>query len=281
MGTASAYKMVVPILKALDIPARQVLIEITVADVTLNNQTKLGVEWAIDRFNVAGALADGIAKGAGGLGGLGGLSMVQGSLTYEFVDKAGGIRALLNALSINGQAKILSSPTLLAMDGETAHIQVGNQVSVVTSEVSNSSSSTAGGAGLLRAFNYIDTGVILDISPTITEYGSIQMDVQQEVSDIGEIVNGQPLISTRKVNTVIVANSGQTVLIGGLIKHSQNETKNQVPFLGDIPYLGSLFRNTDNKETSTELIMLITPHIIKDQIDADALTQSYRRRLGW
>jgi len=273
MGTADAYQMVVPILRALDIPVRQVLIEITVADITLDDSMQLGVEWVIDGINVAGT--------ASSFSTLGGLGTAAGGLTYQLVDNAGGVKALVTALATSGKAKILSSPTLLAMDGESAHMQVGTQISVVTGEVSNSQSVGANDTGVVRSFTYIDTGVILDISPTITDHGSIRMKLRQEVSEPGALIGDQPPIFKREVDTVMVANSGQTVLIGGLITHNESESVNKVPYLGDIPYLGALFRFTSVSDRSTELVILITPHIVKDQYDAAELTQAYRSRLGW
>ncbi len=279
IGRASAYEMVVPILKALDIPVRQVLIEITVADITLNTSEQLGVEWSITDVDIGATVS---SLGTMALTG-GGLGLAEGGLGYAFTDKATGIKAKLNALATTGKAKILSTPSILAMDGETAHIQVGSQISVVNSELSNSNSTNndGSGTGLLRAYSYIDTGVILDISPTITDHGSILMELRQEVSDVGSGGGDQPPIFTREIDTVIVANSGQTILLGGLITRNKTDDGTKVPLLGDIPYLGALFRTTKIKEHSTEMIMLITPHIIKDQYDAAELTQSYRNRLGW
>lgn len=282
VGTAEAYQMVLPILKALDIPARQVLIEIIVADVTLNDSNKLGIEWQFDQFNIGSAIGSSFLTGLTGISGMGVTSTSSNGLTYEFIDEAIGFRALLNALATKGQAKILSSPTLLAMDGEKAHLQVGTQIPIISSETSNSASSNQNSTGLLRSFTYIDTGVILDISPTITEHGSIRMEIKQEVSDPGtRDPNGQPSVIKRLVDTVIVANSGQTILIGGLIKHSDTESLSKIPILGDIPYLGALFRTTSSTQNSTELIIMITPHIIRDQHDAEELSRSYRGRLGW
>lgn len=275
MGTSRAYQQVVPILERLDIPARQVLIEITIADVSLDNTDQLGVEWQFNNVDNSSALT-------GTLSTLGGLGVGSAGLTYALANKLGNVRAKINALATKGKAKILSSPTLLAMDGESAHMQVGTQISVVTQEVSNVQAGTGTGTSLLRSFQYIDTGVILDISPTITDYGSIRMKLKQEVSEPGAGgVAGQPPIFKRIVNTVLVAESGQTVLLGGLITHNEATNTTQVPLLGDIPFIGALFRSQTITDRSTELIILITPHVIRGRDDAAALTQSYRNRLGW
>jgi len=275
IGTSSAYQQAVPILDQLDIPARQVLIEITVADVNLDNSNQLGVEWQFANVDNSSALT-------GTLSTLGGLGVGSAGLSYTLVDSLNNVRAKVNALATKGNAKILSSPTLLAMDGERAHMQVGTQISVVTQEVTDvAAGSGPGGTNLLRSFQYIDTGVILDIKPTITDYGSIRLELKQEVSEPGAGVGGQPPIFKRVIDTVMVAESGQTVMLGGLITHNKSVSTTQVPLLGDIPILGALFRNEKTTDNSTELIILITPHIIRDKSDAAALTQSYRTRLGW
>jgi len=276
VGTSSAYQKAVPILDRLDIPPRQVLIEVTVADVSLDNTNQLGVEWQL--VNV-----DNSSKVTGVLGTLGGLGVGAAGLSYTLANTLGNVRAKINALASKGKAKILSSPTLLAMDGETAHMQVGTQISVLTQEISSVQAGAGAGTGtsLLRSFKYIDTGVILDISPTITDYGTIRMKLKQEVSEPGAGGGASPPISKRVVDTVLVAETGQTVLLGGLITHNDARSRTQVPLLGDIPWLGSLFRNETKTDRSTELIILITPHIIRSKEDAAYLTNAYRKRLGW
>ena len=276
IGTSSAYQQAVPILEQLDIPARQVLIEVTVADINLDHSNQLGVEWQFTNVDNSSALT-------GTLGTLGGLGAGSAGLSYTLVNSLNNVRAKVNALATKGNARILSSPTLLAMDGELAHMQVGSQISVVTQEVSNvaAGTGTTGAANLLRSFKYIDTGVILDIKPTITDYGSIRLELKQEVSEPGVGVSGQPPIFKRSIDTTMVAETGQTVMLGGLITHNVSDSATQVPLLGDIPILGGLFRNETTTDNSTELIILITPHVIRDKSDAAAITQSYRSRLGW
>jgi len=274
MGTSSAYQKVVPILDVLDIQPRQVLIEVTVADVTLDDSNQLGVDWQLANIDNSSALT-------GTLGTLGGLGVGAAGLTYALADKLGNVRAKLSALASKGRAKILSSPVLLAMDGEKAHMQVGTQISVLTQEVTNVQASTATGASLLRSFQYLDTGVILNISPTITEFGSIRMELNQEVSEPGAGGGNQPPIFKRSIETVMMAESGQTLLLGGLITHNNSVTRTQVPLLGDLPIVGALFRNETITDRSTELIILITPHVINNRPEADRLTKLYRKRLGW
>jgi len=273
IGEAADYNKAYQLLKILDRAPRQVLLEATIADISLDNSDQLGVEWQFNNVDNSSL--------TGTLGTLGGLGVGDGGLTYSLVNAAGALRAKINALASVGKAKILSTPTLLAMDGEKAKIQVGTQVAVLNSEISSSSSVGAGGTGLLRSFKYIDTGVILNIEPVITEQGTVQLKIHQEVSEAGSTTSDTPPINKRAVDTVLSVQSGQTIVIGGLISHTKGESRTQVPFLGDIPIIGHLFSNTKVTDRSTEMIILITPHVIFGPEDADFISRAMQQKTGW
>jgi len=273
IGEAADYQKAYRLLKTLDRAPRQVLLEATIADVSLDNSTQLGVEWQFNNVDNSSL--------TGTLGTLGGLGVGAAGLSYSLVNAAGALRAKINALASVGKAKILSTPTLLAMDGEKARIQVGTQVAVLNSEITDSSSVGGGSTGLLRSFNYIDTGVILEIEPVITEQGAVQLKIHQEVSEAGSTTSDTPPINKRAVDTVLSVQSGQTIVIGGLISHNETENRTQVPFLGDIPILGQLFSNTTVTDRSTEMIILLTPHVIFGPEDADFISQTMQQRTGW
>jgi len=274
VGSARSYRVAYQLLQQLDRPAKQVLIEATVADITLDESTKLGVEWAFTNVDNSGKLS-------GTLSTLGGLGVGAGGLLYTLTNAAGNVRAKINALASNGKAKILSSPRLLARDNEEARIQVGTQVSVLSQEIGSTAGTTGTTTGLLRSFTYIDTGVILTFTPTVMESGAVQLKISQEVSEAGTSVNNTPPISTRNVSTVLVVQSGQTIMIGGLITHNQGVTTTKVPWLGEIPFLGQLFSNTSITDRSTEMVILITPHVIESSSDADYLTKAFMHELHW
>jgi len=170
---------------------------------------------------------------------------------------------------------------LLAINNEIAHIQIGDQIAILSQEVGNATASTDTDTALLRSFTYVDTGIILDVTPTIYQDGQVRLKIYQEVSTPGASSNNTPPISKRSVKTELVAQSGQTVMIGGLI--SRNQTKNdvKVPILGDIPLLGHLFASTSTTDNDSELIILITPHIIKSASDADYLRRAFQKSLNW
>jgi len=260
VGTGQEYSELIPIIESLDILPRQVLIEVMVAEVTLNNTMQLGVEWEVNNIN-AGKF---ISK----IGTQGGLGLVSGGLTYQLINQASGVAAMISAMATEGRAKILSSPKVLAMDNETARIQVGDQLLVVSGEVANNSGTSGNSTGVVRTFNYVDTGIILEVTPVINEGGVIQLKLHQEVSNAGASLNNTPPIFKRLVDTTLVANSGQSILIGGLISHKTTASDSKVPYLADIPYLGALFKVRSTTEIITELVIIITPYLFDDAQDS-------------
>lgn len=275
VGSADAYHNIRPLLERLDIPTRQVLIEATIAEVSLDDSSQFGIEWQwTDRGAAVIAGNAGLASGYNAT--LGG-----GGLVATLVNSASSLRVRLNALASRGRVRVLSSPRLLAMDNETARIQVGDQIAVLTQEVSDATAATANGTGLLRNFNYVDTGVILEVTPTINEGGMVQLKLHQEVSTPGASINNTPPISKRSVDTNLVARTGQTVLIGGLIKHTKTHSRSGVPLLMDVPVVGELFANNSTVDNGRELIVLITPHIINGPDDAAFLTNAFEEQLNW
>jgi general secretion pathway protein D len=267
VGSAQSFKAVYQMLQQVDVPAKQVLLEVTVADITLEANVQLGIEW---RFTSS----KGDLDGAGGT--FGGLGVGGGGFSYTAFDDVGDIRARINALATSGDAQILSSPKLLAVDNEEARIQVGTQISVVTSE--NTSSSVD---GIIRSFTYIDTGVILSFTPTVMAGDQVRLYVSQEVSVPGSSLNNTPPINTRSVQTTLIARSGSTVMIGGLISSTETVSEQKVPFFGNLPGIGALFRSRDVVDNSTEMIVLITPHIIESSSQLEALTEAFRDQIDW
>lgn len=270
IGTARAYRTAYNLLQQLDKEPRQILIEATVADITLNDTTNLGVEWQVKHQD---------SNGAGVLGTLGGLALASGGLSYAFTSQ--DVTAKISALASQGKAKILSSPRLLAKDNEKATIQVGTQIAVISSEITNTQSATTSGNNLARNFTYVDTGVILGFTPTILADGKVELKISQEVSEAGESSNNTPPIFKRKVETVMTAGSGQTIMIGGLITHNEGVTDTKVPLLGDIPGLGYLFSTLSRTDRATNMVILITPHIVTSSADAVYLTKGFQDQINW
>jgi len=277
---ATDYTSLLNLLQELDQAAKSVLIEVTVAEVNLTDAEQLGVEWALNTSATQGAI-----WAAGTLGGLG---VGAGGLTIRRFSQAGNLRMVINALATQNKARILSSPRILARNGESATIQVGQEVPVITSQQTTTTAATiipgaAASAGILQSVQYKNTGVILKVKPVIHSGDRIDIDVSQEVSSAQSTTTGvttSPTISTRKIDTKLSLKDGSTVLLGGLMSSNQNKSTSGIPLLKDLPLIGQLFRTDNDTITKTELIVLITPYVVSDDEDAQVVTQAFRDRLG-
>jgi general secretion pathway protein D len=271
-GGGEDYGALRSLLQTLDKPAREALIEVTVAEVQLQDNLELGVEWLIKDLNIGDYVATAST--------LGGLGLGSSGLNIRFTDSSDGVRALINALATNNRATILSSPRIVAKNGESASIQVGQEVPIITSQQTNNVTT---GDGILQTIQYRNTGVILNVKPVIHSSDQIDLEVQQEVSAAQSTTTGvsvSPTFTSRKVQTRLALRNGDTVLLGGLISTGSTDGDTGVPLLKDIPVLGQLFRKNNQSSQRTELIVLITPYIINDDSEAQALTRAFRDQLG-
>lgn len=269
-GNTEEYTQLLNLLQELDKPAKAALIEVTVAEVTLTDETKLGVEWA---FEVSGARGSTISGGT-----LGGLGIGTSGLTIKRLNSAGDLRLMLNALAKNSRANILSSPRILARNGETATIQVGDDVPTPTTQ----QTTAVTGGGVLQSIQYRNTGVVLKVKPIIHAGDRVDLDVAQEVSSMSGTTGAlqAPIFSTKKVETKLSLKDGSTVLLGGLMSSERTQGESGVPLLKDIPAVGQIFRVNSDVGNKKELLVLITPYIVADDHDAQAVTEAFRRQLG-
>lgn len=262
--------------KRLDIPPMQVQIETRILEVNLTGALDLGVQWYLG--NLAGnSTTAGIqnAPGSQGALGAGGAALAStDSLFYSFVSK--NFQVALHALETNGNTRVLSAPSLVVMNNQHAQIQVGDNIPINQTTINTNSSLVT-----TSSVQYIQTGVILDVVPRINPGGLVYMDVQQQVSDASAITdaNGNPSISTRAVSTQVAVQSGETVLLGGLIKENRADSNSSVPYLGKVPGLGWLFGSTSRSRGRTELIVLITPKVITGSSQARQVTDEYQQQL--
>ncbi|NWD96118.1 type II and III secretion system protein, partial [Pseudomonas reactans] len=199
------------------------------------------------------------------------------SLFYSFVSS--NLQVALHALETNGRTQVLSAPSLVVMNNQPAQIQVGDNIPINQTTVNTGDADTT-----LSSVEYVQTGVILDVVPRINPGGLVYMDIQQQVSDAeSQSANSNtpvnPRISTRSVSTQVAVQSGQTVLLGGLIKQDNGESVSAVPYLGKIPGLRWLFGSTSKSKDRTELIVLITPKVITSSGQARQVTDDYRQQM--
>lgn len=262
------YKKIKTILDRLDNLPKQVLVEVTIGDITIGDSFQFGVEWEGETD------VDGYSTVLGTLESLG-LGSSQG-LNVSVLKGTEDFQAALNAFSKENRVNILSTPRLVVLDNQSASINVGNEVPLLTESTSFEED---GGATTSSSIEYRSTGIILNITPTIHSGGMLTLDISQEISeaqtnDLSDI--DSPVFLNRNIDTSVILQSGDTVLLGGLIKNNKSTTVNKVPFLGDLPVMGHLFKNTSESLDKTELFIQITPHILSSPDEARIFAKKYK-----
>jgi general secretion pathway protein D len=276
------------VIRRLDIRRAQVLVEAIIVEMELVDGQDLGLQWLFANSsgfygsninagdgrarNIAGAVLppsdeDGAAVNpdlgnlAAALAGTPGLALGWGS-----IDDNLSMTVILTALKEQNNANILSTPSLLTLDNQEAYITVGQNVPFVTGSFTNTGS---GGDGAQNPFQTIErenVGITLTVTPQINEGDSVVLDIQQEVSSLTGLsaIASDLITNERKIKTKVLVADGRTVVLGGLIKDDVQDGTQKVPILGDIPYLGRLFRTDAVKVTKTNLLIFIRPTIIRD-----------------
>ncbi len=280
-ATNQNYERIIGTLQKMDVMPRQVLIEATIAEVTLTGRLQYGLQWFFTNgvgsnngkdFTGTGSLdinADNLTINDV----LGGRD--PGSFSYAITDGGGLVRALLNTLASDSKVKVLSSPQVMVVDNQQAVIRVGTQQPVL-GQISSSTST-----GNLQSYEYKDTGVLLEVLPRVNSGGMVNMEVKQEVIDVGniDVATKQRAFLQRSVTSKVVVKSGQTLVLGGLIRDNRTEAQGGLPILYKIPVLGSLFGNTSEALDRTELIVLITPKVVQNSQEAEQVTEEIKRKM--
>jgi len=264
------YSKIREALEQLDILPLQVLIEATIAEVTLNDELRYGIEW----FFQSGDFEFSFTPSAAALLPVGGFAGV-----FESGD---GVRILLQALDEITDVNVVSSPQLMVLDNQTARIQVGDQVPI---SVQSATSVIDPDSPVVNSIEYRDTGVILLVTPRVNASGLVIMEIQQEISNVvpapsqtvSEVTS--PTINQRQINSTVAIASGETVALGGLIQDERERSQSGIPFLSRLPVVGALFRTRSNTTRRTELLVLITPSVVENPARARAVTRELRNRL--
>ncbi len=259
-------------LRKIDILPLQVRIDAVIAEVTLNDTLKYGTQFFFKAGGVNGALNFNTAATSAG-------DFLSGFPGFVLSGNNGG-NAALSALQDVTTVKVLSSPQLMVLDNEEARLQVGNLVPYLTS----SSQSTVANSSVINSIDYRETGVIMQVTPRVNSGGLVTLDIAQEVSDVDTAATSSstiqsPTFEDRNVRSRVVVQDGQTVGLAGLIRDTTSTDNSGIPWLKDVPLLGALAGTQNNTRTRTELLVLITPHVIHDQRDARALTEDLRDQL--
>jgi general secretion pathway protein D len=274
-GTRGEYEKIEITLKRLDVPPTQVLIEASIIEVTLNDDLKYGLQWAFtDKarhgLNGTGVLSN-VANAVGGAV-LGGTSA---GFSYTLSNSLGDVRAVLNALADKSLVKVISSPSLMVLDNYTASIAVGNQQPIQVGETI-----TVGG-NVSNNIQYKDTGVSLTVTPSVNAGNMVTMQLSQAVTDVGPVdaATGQRSFLQRQFASKVAVRSGETLVLGGLIRDNTTNGKNGVPGLVDIPLFGNLFGTTATNTNRTELVVLITPRVMRTTQDMREIGQELKDRM--
>lgn len=291
MGTQSQWGIIQSAIKRLDVEPLQVQIETKILEVKLNDKLEYGVKWYLEGLigtsngnsgNTSNRFTD--SQPGNQQRGLFGSQTKPGAdgqnIFYSFINSE--IEVAINALQQDGSTKTLSAPSLVVLNNKEARINVGEQLPVVQNYLSGGFNTGTNGVSTGTSYGSVqfrDVGVILTVTPRVNPGGLVYMEVQQEVSNPGtQDPTGNYSVNKREIETEIAVQSGQTVLLGGLIRENEIRAKNGVPGLSRIPILGNLFGSTSKQRDRTELIVLITPRVVGTQVDAQAITEEYQRR---
>jgi general secretion pathway protein D len=274
LAAARDYKMIAAAIQKLDVVPLQVLIEATILEVTLNDNLNYGVEWFFK---------NGVGNSHQGQGQLAATEAAIGALSpgfsYTIVNSLGNVRVALNALEEESEIKVLSSPSLMVLDNQIATINVGDEIPIATrSSVSNLDAT----APSVNEISYRATGVTLDVLPRVNNSGLVTMEIKQEVSQALETTVSNidsPTIQQRQITSTVAINSGETIVLGGLIQDIESKAGTGIPILKNLPLIGKLFGTTNDTARRTELIVLITPHVVRNNNDARKITDEFRRKL--
>jgi general secretion pathway protein D len=276
LASPSDYDVILSALRQLDVPRRQVMVDVLVAEVTLGDDLKFGIEWFINaRNNTTGSIRfpNGQADIFNTLLPTTPTGIVGTAPGLQLMNLVGtDIRAVLQALGKDNRATIESAPKVLVLDNEKAVINVGTRISVETG-------SSTGTGNTITTRQYIDTGILLTVTPRINAGGRVTLDINQEVSGAENSASANPNIFTRKAQTVVNVASGQTIPLAGLITNSRSSGSYGIPLLSKIPIIGGLFGSQSFSKKRTELVILITPTVISDSDDAEKVTNELRSKL--
>lgn len=290
-STPAQYEAILGAIKRLDTIPLQVLVEAKIVEVTLDGSLRHGVQWffenAISPGNIPGPDGgNGDGNGNGGAknlferdsqsGFFGGQDV--GGLTYAFTGP--NAQMVLTALSSTNQIRIMSAPSLMVLNNKEANIQVGNQIPVVTTRFNPSGS--VGDVSTTSSVQFRDTGVILNVTPRVNPGGLVFLEIKQELSEVSDDnpgPTGNVPVLRRTIDTELAVQSGETVVLGGLIAETKREGDSGVPLLKDIPLLGNLFGQSNRSTNRQELMVVITPKVIRSAEQARQVTDEYRSRL--
>jgi general secretion pathway protein D len=256
--TPIEYKKILSLLEKIDVLPGQVILDVTILEVTLKDDMKSGIDWLYDNSQTKPNVGKVDFLSSGSIGA---------------VFTSGDWQANINWSEEQDDARVISRPYLIVRDGESASITSGDQIPIITQVVED----TGNNGSVSNSVQYRSTGVNVSLTPTINSNGVISLSVSMSVSSSKASANTQvqtPTITNRAISTEIIARNGQTVALGGLIQENKNAIDNAVPVIGSLPIVGKLFSSTTDTFTRTELVMLITTKIVRDSVQVDEFSEA-------
>ncbi len=295
LATPEDYARIIETLQKIDIAPRQVVIEGLIVQITLTDNLSFGISWSMkDNLLLKGLFPrEWKLDGTSSLnpGGLDTTQLPSQGFTFVGTDPSGNVRAVLTALEDRSKAKVVAAPHILVSDNREARIQIGQQIPLATSTsaqpvatttTTGTTTTTAIPVVSTSTIQYKDIGIILKVKPQINDSGLISLELSQEISSVGKSVQvgglDEVTINKTEATSNLVARDGDTIIIGGLIREDTSHGTTGIPFLSKIPIIGSLFGNTSDLTTRTELIILLTPHVMRNQEEAQTISSAYIRR---
>lgn len=274
-ATADEYKRVKQVLYRIDTEGIQILLEATIAEVTLNDNLKFGVRWYLK--NRQSTLTDGTALLPAVLPS----SVAAAAAGFQYFLNGTNLQVVMNALSAVTNVSVVSSPSLMVAENKRATLQVGNEVPIITQQ----QQSTTAVSAIVNSVSYRSTGVILAITPRLSDDGKVFLEIEQEVSDAvsttSSTTTGSPTIQQRRVKTTVSVNDGETIVLAGLMQDKSTRDREQIPLLGTIPIIGNAFKTKNDTIERTELLISITPQVIRSRLQLDDVTAEYRDKLNF
>lgn len=264
MSTDDTYQQILEALKRIDVMPLQVQVEASIMEVTLTDGLEYGLQWYFQHNS-----------NALGSTGVGSLDEAPGGFSFSTTLGADRVLGAINALARESKVRVLSSPSVLVLDNQTASMRVGDQQPIFTGSLTDTNGSTT------TTVQYKDTGVSLEVTPHVNTNGLVKMDIQQDITDVGEVdtATGNRSFLQRNIKSNVAVKTGETIVLGGLIRDNSTEGRNGVPGLSKVPVVGSLFSGTSNSGKRTELLVLITPTVIQNQHDLVKTGQEMRDRM--
>ncbi len=278
-GTPNEYERLLPLLRQLDLPPAEVLVEVMIAQVQLTDSTEFGVDWTIrnlndQAFNNPNSAGTDAASGLSGIvsnGGFGPGGIAFGVLSPD-------VEVAIDAFAQNNQVNVLSTPRLLARSGASASVQVGTEVPILASQAT---ADTGDASTIIQEVQYRSTGIILQIEPIVFSDNRIDLTISQEVSSTlpATGVANSPIFNNTSVSTLLSLEDGGTAVIGGLIQDNITRDNSGIPFVKDVPVLGSLFSTNTTSVDRTELVILIKAYVVRGQSDRSAFATKYKNEI--